>query len=111
MSALIMLLLGIMLAIRPAASGSSVTYSISISAPYFIVASTNNDFIIELIAQQSNVKYAVMVIPRASVKLMGSNAIEGQGIFPGILDFANDSDYAGFYEGSINSTSFICTFT
>ncbi|MGC8606405.1 MAG: transglutaminase-like domain-containing protein [Vulcanisaeta sp.] len=111
MSALIMLLLGIMLAIRPAASGSSVTYSISISAPYFIVASTNNDFIIELIAQQSNVKYAVMVIPRASVKLMGSNAIEGQGIFPGILDFANDSDYAGFYEGSINSTSFIGTFT
>ncbi len=74
-----MLLLGILLAIRPAASGSSVTYSISLSAPYFIVASTNSSIIIELLAQQGGVKYAVMVVPRASVKLNGLSSVEGAG--------------------------------
>ncbi|WP_446752998.1 transglutaminase-like domain-containing protein [Vulcanisaeta sp. JCM 16161] len=100
-----------MLAIRPAASGSSMSYSISISAPYFVVASTNSDVIIELLTQQSNIKYAVIVMPRSSIKLIGPNAVEGQGVFPGILDFNNGTDYVGFYDGSVNSTSFTGTFT
>ena len=110
MNALIMLLLGVMLAIRPAASGAPITYSISLSAPYFMVASTNSDVIIELLTQQGGIKYAVMVIPRASVKLVGPGSIEGQGIFPGILDFVNGTDYVGFYDGSINSTLFVGSF-
>ncbi|WP_243678683.1 hypothetical protein [Vulcanisaeta distributa] len=72
-----------MLAIRPAASGASVSYSISISAPYFVVASTNSDVIIELLTQQSGVKYAVIIIPRASIKLVGPNTVEGAGNFSG----------------------------
>ncbi|WP_243678682.1 transglutaminase-like domain-containing protein [Vulcanisaeta distributa] len=36
--------------------------------------------------------------------------MRGQGIFPGILDFINNTDYIGFYEGSINGTSFTGTF-
>ena len=110
MNALIMLLLGVMLAIRPAASGAPMTYSISLSAPYFMVAATNSDVIIELLTQQGGIKYAVMVIPRASVKLVGPGSIEGQGIFPGILDFVNGTDYMGFYDGSINSTLFVGSF-
>ena len=112
MGALIILLLGILLTIKPPASGSSaVTYLVHISAPYFVVASTNSSVIIELLTQQDGIKYAVMVLPRDSIKLMGPNAVEGQGIFPGILDFINGTDYVGFYDGSINSTLFVGSFT
>ncbi len=37
--------------------------------------------------------------------------MRGQGgVFPGILDFNNGTDYVGFYDGSINSTLFVGSF-
>mgnify|MGYP001626357531 CR=1 FL=1 len=116
MNALIMLLLGIMLAIK-STSGSSagVTYSVPINSTYVVIASTNNSFIIYLLTAQNDIKYAVMVVPKSGIKTINVTApfsfttaiVGGQGIFPGILDFNNGTGYVGFYEGHFNNTRFV----